>query len=279
MRREKGVGMRTLIGNCLLAFALLGQASAQLCESADAAKLPRFDVATIHPFGNNGIVGLFAYPGGMVRGGHLNLRMLLMFTCGMPMEQIQGGPAWTDTAFYNLEAKPSENAASTHSNPANIKLPPSEEQRQMLLALLADRLQLKYHIEEKEAPVLLLERAKKPLKLLPPKDAKAFPWFGGVRGGVVSEPTGIAATNIAMPELAARLSRSFGRPVLNRTGLDGSYDFRVETGDEKEAEHATHDDVLNSIVTGLGELGLKLTSAKAPTTFLIIDSAEKPSEN
>jgi uncharacterized protein (TIGR03435 family) len=271
--------MRTFVGSCLLAFALLGQAAAQLCQTADTAKLPRFDVVSIHPFGNSGIAGLFAYPGGMVRGGHLNLRMVLMFTCDIPMERIQGGPAWADTAFYNLEAKPSEDAVSAKSNPANIRLPPSEEQRRMLLALLLDRFQLKYHIEEKDAPVLLLERTPKTLKLLPPKDAKAFPWFGGLRGGVVSEPTGIAATNITMPELAVRLSRSFGRPVLNRTGLDGSYDFRVETGDEKEAEHATHDDVLNSIVTGLGELGLKLTSAKTPTTFLIIDSAEKPSEN
>lgn len=271
--------MRTLIGICLLALALSGQAAAQLCQTADTARLPRFDVVSIHPFGSSGFAGLNTYPGGMVRGGHLNLRMLLMFACEIPMERMQGGPAWTDTAFYNIEAKPPENTASAKSNPANIKLPPSEEQRQMLLALLTDRFQLKYHLEEKEAPVLLLERTKKPLKLLPPKDAKAFPWFGGLRGGLVTEPTGIAATNIAMPELAARLSRSFGRPILDRTGLTGSYDFRVETGDEKNAEHATPDDVLNSIVTGLGELGLKLTSAKAPTTFLIIDSAEKPSEN
>jgi uncharacterized protein (TIGR03435 family) len=278
-RREKGVRMRTLIGGCLLAFALLGQASAQLCETADTAKLPRFDVATIRPFGTSGVAGLFVYPGGMVRVGHLNLRMLLMFTCGLPMEQIQGGPAWADSAFFNAEAKPPENSPSTQSKPANPNQPPTDEQRQMLLALLIDRFQLKYHAEKKDAPAILLERGKQALKLAPAKDAKAFPWFGGMRGGVVSEPTGIAATNITMPELAKRLSRSFGKPVLDRTGLDGAYDFRVETGDEKEAENATHDDVLNSIVTSLGELGLKLTSTKAPTTFLVIDSAQKPSEN
>ena len=81
--------------------------------------------------------------------------------------------------------------------------------------------------------------------------------------------------NISMRLLAARLSRWLDRPVLDRTGLDGSFDFKVlgsESVDTKLELDA-------SLVTLIQALGLKLEAAIGSVEKVVIDSAARPSEN
>ena len=82
-------------------------------------------------------------------------------------------------------------------------------------------------------------------------------------------------SNASMPMLAQKLSNALRRPVSDRTGLVGTYDFRVEfTADE------SHLDLAPSVFTALErELGLKLESRKGPIDMLVIDHVEKPSSN
>ncbi len=272
----------------LLAVLLAGSTCAGACQSSDVGpcrqplpggpKLPAFEVATVKPFGAIAHAGPLTYPGGRVAMGHMNLRMLLMSACGVQMFQVVGGSTWVDADFFNIEAKPPESSQAPRLNPADPRLPPSEEERQMLLALLIDRFQLKFHVEEKEGPVYLLERGSGGLKLNPPKDPNAFPWMGGLEGGAISEPTGIAGMTISMPLMAQRLSRYVERPVIDKTGITGSFDFNFKNESDPN-DDATRDDVISSIITSVRGIGLRLTPAKALVATIVIDHAEKPSPN
>jgi uncharacterized protein (TIGR03435 family) len=281
------MGKKMSKGSAYLLAAAAGLAGAlstaygQGCAGAANAgeKLPQFDVATIKPFGKSGIAGVLTYPGGRVVVGHMNLRMLLVFACGVQSYQVVGGPGWVDADYFNLEAKPPDASPSARLNPANPKLPMSDEQRQMLLALLIERFQLKFHVESREGPVYLLERGTGDLKLNPPKDPDAFPWVGGLEGGAITWGTGIAGQNVSMPLLAVQLGRYLQRPVIDKTGITGSFDFKFRTNDLDPTVPVMGEDVINSIFASIRGIGLKLVPAKAPIVTIVIDHAEQPSPN
>ena len=188
MRKKMGRATLYLLAAAITFVATSCDAHSQGCAGASNAnaKLPQFDVATIKPFGKSGNVGVLTYPGGRVTGGHLNLRDMLMYACNVQSFQVAGGPSWADADFFNFEAKPSETSPTEKLNPAIDKLPMNDEQRQMLLALLIDRFQLKFHVENRDGPIYLLARGTGDLKLDPPKDPNGFPWVGGLEGGAIA---------------------------------------------------------------------------------------------
>jgi uncharacterized protein (TIGR03435 family) len=132
---------------------------------------------------------------------------------------------------------------------------------------------LKSHRETREGPVYILVRNKKELKLQSAKNKDDRPWVGGIPNGMITG-NGIAGINISMPLLATRLSRYLERPVLDQTGLQGSFDFKFEY-----ASDDPHPDVVSSILTSIQALGLKLESSKGPVETIVIDHAERPSAN
>jgi uncharacterized protein (TIGR03435 family) len=74
--------------------------------------------------------------------------------------------------------------------------------------------------------------------------------------------------------LAARLSRVLERPVIDRTGLDGPYDFKYEyAADDGSGDRTT------SILMSMQGLGLNMESGKGPVRTIVIDRAEKPAGN
>jgi uncharacterized protein (TIGR03435 family) len=187
--------------------------------------------------------------------------------------QIVGGPGWIKDDRFDLEARPPAGSRASHANPPLAKLPMIDEQREMLQALLADRFQLKYHREEREGTVYFLVKTNKKLKLEPAKDKEAFPWAGAPQGGGFGS-NGVAGTNITMPQLAARLSQVLEHPVIDKTALDGPFDFKyVYAADDVNQDRAT------AILMSIQGLGLKLESGKGPVKAIVIEHAEKPSEN
>ena len=82
-----------------------------------------------------------------------------------------------------------------------------------------------------------------------------------------------------MPLLAERLSRYLKRPVIDNTGIAGSFDFKFRTNDLDPTVPVTLDDVINSIFASIKGIGLKLVPAKAPIETIVIDHAEQPSPN
>ena len=219
--------------------------------------------------------GLYTYPGGRIAGKGCTVQYLIMVAFNLQQFQISGGPEWINLLsgdHFDLEAKPSETSASARSNPALAKLPPNEEQRAMLQSLLAERFQLRFHRDAKEGSVYVLTKSRGPLQLVAPKDPKAFPWAGGITGGWFGG--GMRGENISMPQLAARLSRFLERPVLDRTGIDGSYDFEFRFGgDDNDA------DIPGFLMTAMNGIGLNVKPAKGLVETLVVDHVEHPSEN
>jgi uncharacterized protein (TIGR03435 family) len=238
---------------------------------------PAFEVASVKPWdppgGRGEINGFYTYPGGRIVCNGCTLEYLIMEAFDVQSFQIAAGPGWMKIDRFAIEARPPASSKSSKSSPALAKLPPNDEQRQMVQTLLADRFQLKFRHETKEGSVYALSKGSKALKLQAPKDQNAYPWAGGLGGGLPSGD-GLAGTNISMPQLAKRMSDWLGRPVLDETGLTGSFDFKFEYPSDDP-----HPDVISSIITSFQGLGLKLESSKGPVETIVIDHAEKPSEN
>lgn len=267
--------MRTLWSYLVLAIAGTTLAlPVAVCQAA--GKLPEFEVASVKPSNPNGVasIGLFTYPGGEVVASHYTVRYLLMAAFGVRRFQISGGPRWIDEDPYDIKAKPPSSSASIHSNPASIKAPPNQEQREMLQSLLIDRFNLKFHREATQEHGYALEKSGQPLKLQPPKDKDAFAWAGSPEGGMVAFGTGLAGKNITMAQLAVRLSSVVGHPVVDQTGLEGAFDFEYRTGDDDPNADGTA-----TVVTSLKHLGLRLRATEEPMTIIVIDHIERPSEN
>jgi uncharacterized protein (TIGR03435 family) len=159
----------------------------------------------------------------------------------------------------------------------------------MLQGLLSDRFQLRVHREPKEMPVYLLSVAKGGPKLEKMTD-ECTPRPNGFCGGYTSRIGLIAGEKASMAQLADALSAILNHPVLDQTGLSGLFsDVKLEwVPDETQYEswgpqaykRAVSDPSGASLFTAIQEqLGLKLESAKGSVEVLVIDSAEKPTEN
>jgi uncharacterized protein (TIGR03435 family) len=105
----------------------------------------------------------------------------------------------------------------------------------------------------------------------PPVEPGQKPPCGVARGSVVSHQHIIDLLGASSRTLGAS-----GRPVIDKTGIKEKFDFHLEfTPDGANASDAAEP----SIVSALGQLGLKLEPAKGPREFLVIDQVEKPSDN
>ncbi|HEY3453998.1 MAG TPA: TIGR03435 family protein [Bryobacteraceae bacterium] len=254
-------------------FLMCAAASFSLSEQPSGSATPAFEVASVKRSTTRELGGVYTYPGGRVAFHGCTLHYLIEQAFKVQPFQVSGGPGWMQDERYDIEAKPSASSKSSTSMPPYPKAPPNEEQRQMLQSLLIERFQLKYHRETREGPVYLLVKGNKALKLADSKDKNAYPWAGGLGGGGIMGD-GLAGINESMEDLAKRLGRYLGRPVLDRTGLSGSFDFRTEysAGDVRP-------DVITMILVCVQDIGLKLKASRGPVDIIVIEAAEKPSAN
>lgn len=252
---------------CFLTCALVF-ASPPVSPQSTSANLPAFDVATIkppNPAASYRKSGFYGEPGGRVFFGG-NVKMLIECAFDLQDYQVAGGPDWIVSQWFEINASLSRNIKVSNAEPAS-------EQRLMLQSLLRDRFAFKFHFEAKEGKVYILSRGSKPLQLRLPKDSAADP-----RAIVIMKPGGIAdgeaeGTNTTTDYLALRLSRYLQLPVLNQTGITGSYDFYLPPDDPEN-----QDEVL-AVLHVVGRLGLKIKSGRGPIQTLVIDHVEQSSEN
>jgi uncharacterized protein (TIGR03435 family) len=204
---------------------------------------------------------------------------------------ISGGPAWLDTKGYDIEARGAD-LGITDDDLRKM----TEEQRQPFQALLrqrvrtllADRFQLKVHWETRQLPVYALVVAKSGPRVQPAKSDTPAPGLS-VRGD--GGQMTITGNRMPLGALARTLADSVGRPVLDKTGLTGEFDFRMtyapdpmqqpaaakDGGPDRPAPVAADGP---SLFTALQEqLGLKLDAQRGPVEVLVIDSVDHASEN
>lgn len=196
-----------------------------------------------------------------------------MYAFDVKAYQIVGGPAWIHHDGFSIDAEPPASSESSKLNPPSPNSPLSEEQRQMLQALLIDRFGLKYHFEARDSRVYWLVRTGKQLKLTKTNDPTKPPimnvnvYHDGVGNGEM------VGRNTSMAFMAQRLSEKLGLTVEDKTGLEGAFDFDLP------APEAANADLTNATLEGLETLGLKLKSVEGQVRVLVVDDARKPSSN
>ncbi len=292
----------------LAAFLLVAPLAAQAPASLS------FDVVSVRPSTSGqpasnvplGPGNVFSPTGGSLSARNFPLLTYINFAYRSTSEQeaslAASAPAWVREDLFTIEAR-NDNASVT-----------KDQLRLMMRTLLADRFKLTIHREARETRVYALLQIK-PNTLgprlrthpatatcanyapsAPVTGGKApdqpvqtspgdFPVIcGGILGLQASAPdrNSFGAANILMPVIAASLSSwgNLGRLVVDRTGLEGPYDFVLDFTPDPRPAYATEDSGGPTFQQALQQqLGLKLEPQKAPVEFLVLDHVEHPTEN
>ena len=213
---------------------------------------------------------------------------LLVVAYGVEWAQIVGLPDWTRGVMFNVEAKSDESVDERLA-----KLPDDQarlEKQHMMQVLLADRFQLKVHWETKEGPIYDLVVAKGGPKLhpggsMPPTANELQTWGDRKIPPVHQQGSSWAGFDFighecSMESLAKTLTGQMGAPVVDKTGLTGTYDFDLRYMGRSEESASEDPNMPRPLTEALpDQLGLKLQSAKGEKQFLVVEHIERPSAN
>ena len=263
-----------------------------------------FEVATLkqNKSGERG-GGIRRLPGGRVTVTNMAARQLVTFAYGLGQWQLIGGPGWLADDKYDVTAKMQGNpewGGPGTGQPDPISL--------AMRKLLAERFKLKLHTEMRDLDAYALVMVKPgtpgPALKPSPTDCKAL-LDKAQRGQLPPPPQGppdfskpipcsimgrfgqILFDGFPMSQAATMLAGQAGRPVVDRTGLTGNWQFMLTFAQERPLgapappnEQTLPDPNAPSFFTAIQEqLGLKLESTKAPFEVTVIDSAEHPADD
>ena len=277
-----------------IVVALVCAVSARAATQAPAGEgHPSFEVTSVKV----NVSGTVVLPDGRVAtgtnvssaGGRFTAQNASLFTLvsmahGIPEFRIAGGPRWLRATRFNIEAK-----AQTAVNEPEMML--------MLRSLLADRFGLSLHREIKEMPAHVLLLAKKGFTLLPtqadPSRRRPIRYAVSQRPAEDRPPRIQLTGTGSMEQLAAFLASSMRNPVIDGTGVEGSFDINVEFTSEtfvlgmKGGERDASIGVTSALVppdpelaTALRvQLGLRIETQRRPVEVLVVEGATVPSEN
>jgi uncharacterized protein (TIGR03435 family) len=261
----------------------------------------QFDSASIkRNRSNSNIVGVSGGRG-QYQGTNITVGLLLAAAFRMPSSQIIGAPEWTETERYDVVAKMPDGVSQAPGVAQTA-------QQEAIRALLEDRFKMMAHKETRELPIFALVVAREGRlgpDLTPSKNdctpgaRRGAPAGGGPPGapqfgrgarptcGTMAGPGLISAGGITMTRLVELLSGTVGRPVVDRTGLNGFYDLDLiylpdqpPTGPLPAGVQLPFTPDSPSLQTAIQEqLGLKLDSARGQVDVTVIDRLERPTEN
>lgn len=278
-----------------LCFAAVVMFAGELLGQAQA---PSFEVASVKP---NDATPAFPTGGRVIRPGGFDatwhpLQSVVSLAYGVIPSRITGWPEWTRAARYDIRARTGK--PSTR-----------DEVLAMLRTLLAERFSLKVHREMREMDIYALVVGRpdgstgpklqrvlvdcETKKLLEgsapgffPPDSR--PLCGGSQQKIamVAGPVIITSTRAAwtMEQLAQSLDGDVGRPVIDRTGLTGTFDLELRYVTElpprpffaPPSRSAPPPDGVSLRDALREQLGLNLRSERGPVGLLVIDSIQRP---
>lgn len=288
-REERSSRSSGGIAAAALAIAIAGAAAIVSAHAASQEAPPAFEVASIkRDVGGEHIFYRRPFPTLHIEDA--TLKDLVILAYGVHDFEVTGGPGWIDADLYNIDAK-----AETHPTP-NTQFVSLQKRR--LQTLLRDRFHLAIHRETKELPVYELTVVKGGPKMQPATCIERLTGDTAVEPGKTPEdycgPTGGGRGHIDSPDasmgfLADILSGELARTVIDKTGITGAFRFQLTytadvpadaSPDAAAPRPAVAPDLPPDLFTAIQEqFGLKLESAKGPVEVLVIDHAERPSEN
>jgi len=270
-----------------------------LARRMPAPPSPTFEVAEVKqsPPGSDGPPRMQLMPTGQVTGSNAPLNRVIQLAWNLPNEQSLIGPKWLETNRYEFIARVYANAG------ANANVQQDEDiARKMLQALLIERFQIKYHMEDRPMPAYNL-RADNP-KMAKSDPTKRTRCFEGAPPGSPDAARGpqfgrqVTCQNISMAQFGAWLPSIAGGytqlPAIDMTGLEAGYDFtlnfspidqvhgpRPATGNATSGTAAVDPTGALSLLDAVRQqLGIRLEETKRPVPVLVIDSInEKPTDN
>jgi uncharacterized protein (TIGR03435 family) len=320
MRERTIVDARRVFVAAVLALAALVMCgpTTHLAAQSPAAER-RFDVASIKPAlspydlgrlagqqsaagGTPNIVPIFGsrtLPGGRFAGSNVTLKQLVMQAFEVKDYQIDGGPKWLSTDYFEVNASAGGDATAAEINA-------------MLKTLLIERFALKTHIETRQAPVYVLTVAR-PDRLgsaLKATSAECLQQIEARKNGTGSRPqprtstelpttptcgvtmnisrTGGGSTillgGVEVKALLSTISSELAAPAVDKTELTGLYDITLDYTSERRAigraaglDPNSNDTPPPPLAIALEkQLGLKLEKQIGPLPIVVIDSAEHP---
>jgi uncharacterized protein (TIGR03435 family) len=277
-----------LLGTAVASLALSFCVAFGQTATPPAAPLAEFEAVSIKPSKSGDRPGgMHASRGGRLNAANVTLGELIRWAYQVRDSQISGAPGWVNSERYDVAAK-------ADGNPRYDALQPELET--LFQSVLVDRFKLAFHRETKELPVYSLVVAKNGPKIQAVEE-----------GDCPEVPTPenpcrfLRRTNFAqltaqkapMAALAIVLATTTNTSVADKTGLKGSFSYKLDwrpylqapeppLGGNQPVPLVAFDPASfgPAISTALQEqLGLKLDSSKGPVEILVIDHAERPSEN
>ena len=242
-------------------------------EPMDPNASPTFEVATIKPTDPNVQGKGFRVNGRRFTTINTTLNEIISFAYGVQSKQVVGGPAWMDTDHFDLSAQP------------DLEGQPNDKQwKDMIKKLLADRFQMKFHPDKRELSAYVLSVAPGGQKMTKSESDNPLPGLFFTKLGTLT------VRNATMPDFVNLMqSAVFDRPVVDRTGLQGRWDFILKwTPDEtqfagfgmKIPPPSDAADAPPNVYKALQEqIGLKLEAAKTMVDVMVLDHVAKPGEN
>jgi len=236
---------------------LIALVAGAACPQPLGQPKPAFEVSSIRvtPQAQFGYTSLSPFGANRYTATNATLDFLIRLAYGIPYEQISGIEK-LGSQHYNVTAKAEDGVLLS-----------LEQLKPRLQRLLEERFKLAVHREMKVFDGYELVVAKGGSKLKPSA--------GGSEPGAIY-PGGFRLMNQGLDGFAATIRSPAGRPVINKTGLDGNYDFEL-----RYARDGDVDSALPSFFTALQqEFGLKLEPGKVHLDILVIDHVDRvPAEN
>ncbi len=246
---------------------------------AGSQTLPSFEAAEVKPNKSGEVrLAIDMQPGGRLVMHNVPMKIMIMFAYHARPDAVTGaaGLGWIESERYDVVAK-----ASPDTKPDDL--------RRMVQTLLAERFKLAIHTEQKPTAVYALVVAKPGAKLQASSEAILIVSIGEQRCSPVEGAAGqkhVQCRHMTMAAWADNLQelspRDFSIPVVDQTGLNGPFDFRLDWTPAARLPAADTDPApgLTVFQAVEAQLGLRLESKKLPLPVIVVDRVERvPIEN
>ncbi len=269
----------------LLVFipCLCAHAQTPIVEEPNYTPTLTFDVATIRlapPPDAHFHVSVSSPPhSSRFEATNLPMKALLQIAYGFDAPVV-GAPDWVASTFYNIQARSDED-----SDARLAKLTTNEvrlEKRNAIRVLLAERLGLKTHLETRNSSIynLVVGKGGVKMQLVPPPpagEAPVTPPPADVQAHGSQHGLEFVGSNAPLRAITGALSSMVEAPVVDKTGLNGIYNYTLQFGREWSANDPNG---WPEIFTAVQEqLGLKLEAVHESVPNLVVDHITKPTEN